>query len=215
MPAPPRYGDRRRTRIGLLGGSFNPAHEGHLHISLMCLKALGLDELWWLVSPQNPLKARRGMAPLAERLTQARAMAKHPRVHATDIERTLGTRYTVDTLAALQRRFPCAHFVWIMGADNAVQLPRWRHWTHIFHTVPVAIMPRRPYFFQAMMGKAATRFRHARRPARAANRLPLAAPPAWTAPRGPLHPASATEIRARNRQATDSRPNVTPREEWT
>ncbi|MEX2644381.1 MAG: nicotinate-nucleotide adenylyltransferase [Acetobacterales bacterium] len=203
MPAPTRYGDGRRTRIGLLGGSFNPAHDGHRHISLVCLKALGLDEVWWLVSPQNPLKQRRGMAPLPDRLAGAKAVAAHPRLHATDIEQALGTRYTIDTLRALKRRFPRAHFVWIMGADNAVQVSRWRHWTRMFHTVPVAILPRRPYFFQAMMGKAATRFRRARLSAKAARRLPPRTPPAWVALCGPLHPASATEIRARHGSSGD------------
>ncbi len=199
MPPPPDYGDRRRTRVGLLGGSFNPAHDGHRHISLQCLRRLGLDEVWWLVSPQNPLKSRADMAPLDARLAGARAMANHPRLHATAIETALGTRYTVDTLSALQRRFPRACFTWIMGADNMAQVPRWRRWTDIFHTVPVAIVPRHPYLLSAMMGKAATRYRRARVPDSAARGLPLCSPPAWALIGGPLHPASATELRLRDR----------------
>ena len=194
MP-PHDYGDRRRTRIGLLGGSFNPAHEGHRHISLKCLRRLGLNEIWWLVSPQNPLKPRADMSPLAERLAGARAMANHPRLHVTAIEQTLGTRFTVNTLAALQRRFPRACFTWIMGADNMAQVSRWRQWTHIFHAAPVAIVPRHPYLLSAMMSKAATRYRRARIPECAARALPLCSPPAWILIGGPLHPASATEIR--------------------
>jgi nicotinate-nucleotide adenylyltransferase len=198
MPPPPVFGDSRRTRVGLLGGSFNPAHAGHRHISLLCLKRLGLDEVWWLVSPQNPLKESTGMAPLAARLDSARTIAAgHPRLHVTAIEGTLGTRYTADTLAALRRRFARARFVWIMGADNMAQIPRWRRWADIFHTVPVAIVPRRPYLLSAMIGKAASRFRRARVPESAAFGLPLRSPPAWTLLGGPIHPASATALRAR------------------
>ncbi|MBV9833149.1 MAG: nicotinate-nicotinamide nucleotide adenylyltransferase, partial [Alphaproteobacteria bacterium] len=123
MRHPPRLTDRR---IGLLGGSFNPAHEGHVHISLEALKRLDLDEVWWLVSPQNPLKAANGMASLADRMEGARSVtATHPRLRVTDLERKLGTRYTIDTVRALRRRHPHARFVWLMGADNLRQLPRW------------------------------------------------------------------------------------------
>ena len=110
-------------RIGLLGGSFNPAHAGHRHISLEALKRLRLDRVWWLVSPQNPLKEKDGMAPLAEREAVAAAVADHPRIAVSSLETGLGTRYTIDTVQALKQRFPAADFVWLMGADNLRQLP--------------------------------------------------------------------------------------------
>ncbi len=197
-PATVRPG-REAGRVGLLGGSFNPAHAGHLHISRVALKRLGLDAVWWLVSPQNPLKPTAGMAPLAERMASARAAARHPRIHVTDIERSLNSRYTADTLKRLRRRFPHVEFVWLMGADNMTQIPRWRRWAEIFDTVPVAVIARPAYCWNAMHGKAASRFRHARIPDRAAKTLANRAAPAWTYVTTRLHPASATEIR-RGRQ---------------
>lgn len=191
-----------RRRIGLLGGSFNPAHEGHRHISLLALKRLGLDEIWWLVSPQNPLKPANGMAPFAERLSGARSLAHHPRIRVTDLEARLGTRYTIDTLTALRRRWPEARFLWLMGADNMIQIPRWARWDTLFETVPVAVLARPTYSLRAMNGKAAERYRHHRVPAERARVLAGTRPPAWTYLPIPLHPASATEIR--RRQAGDS-----------
>jgi nicotinate-nucleotide adenylyltransferase len=182
-----------------LGGSFNPAHEGHAHISLHALRALRLDEIWWLVSPQNPLKARRGMASYAARLEGARRLAP-TRTIVSDIEAKLGTRYTVDTLAALQRSFPSLRFVWLMGADNLIQLPRWKNWTRIFVLVPIAVFDRAPYSFTALSGPAARRFAKSRRTERDAGRLAELKPPAWIYFRTPLHPASATALRARNKR---------------
>lgn len=183
--------------VGLLGGSFNPAHEGHLHISRLALALLGLDELWWLVSPQNPLKPLAGMAPRAARLAAAQALAAHhPRVRATDIEASLGTCYTADTLAGLARRFPRTRFVWIMGADNLLQIPRWERWTQIFHTVPVAIFARPSYSLRALSGQAAQRFRGRRITSRQARRIADMEPPAWVFLHTPLSTASATRIRA-------------------
>src|SRR3954471_15978292 len=121
MQALPPFGDRSRLRIGLLGGSFNPAHEGHVHLSREAIKRLDLDEVWWLVSPQNPLKPARGMAPLEERMAGAVRLAEPPRLRVTDLEARLGTRYTADTILALKRRFPATRFVWLMGADNLRQ----------------------------------------------------------------------------------------------
>ncbi len=115
-------------RIGVLGGSFNPAHEGHRHISIMALQRLRLDAVWWMISPQNPLKDAGEMAPLHNRVRRARAVASHPDVHVTDIEAQLGTRFTADTVEALKRRFPAIRFVWLMGADNLCQIPKWRNW---------------------------------------------------------------------------------------
>ncbi len=115
-------------RIGLLGGSFNPAHEGHLHVSEVALKRLGLDYVWWLVAPHNPLKPTIGMAPLDARVSMAAQTAAHPRILVMDIEAALGTRYTIDTLGALERRFPQLRFVWLMGSDNLDQFRHWRRW---------------------------------------------------------------------------------------
>ncbi len=140
LDLPPLLGDRRHRRVGLLGGSFNPAHDGHLHVSREALKRLRLDEIWWLVSPQNPLKPVAGMASLADRLVGARnvaGMGAHIRV--TDLEARLGTRYTADTLAALRRRFPRTRFVWLMGADNLRQISRWDRWERIFALAPIAV----------------------------------------------------------------------------
>ncbi len=182
--------------VGLLGGSFNPAHEGHLAISLAALKRLGLDQVWWLVSPQNPLKAASGMAALDRRLASARAMARHPRIHATGIETALGTRYTADTLRALKQRFCRTRFVWLMGADNLIQLPRWRDWQQIFHLVPVAVFDRPTYALGALAGQAARRFARARCAERSARGLARREPPAWVFLHTPLMPQSASKIRA-------------------
>jgi nicotinate-nucleotide adenylyltransferase len=185
-----------RRRIGLLGGSFNPAHAGHRHISLLALKLLDLDEIWWLVSPQNPLKPRAGMAPLASRLEGARRAANHPRLKVTDLEARLGTRFTADTAWALRRRFPKLRFVWLMGADNLVQIPRWQRWPAIFTELSIAVFDRPSYSFKALAGKAARRFRRFRVRPRQAKRIAFLRPPAWVFLYTPLHPASATAIRA-------------------
>ena len=190
---PPR---RPGRRIGLLGGSFNPAHAGHRDISLQALARLGLDEVWWLVSPQNPLKPVAGMAPFARRLAEARRVARHPRIKVTDLEARLGTRYTAATLRQLTRRFPANRFVWLMGADNLAQIDRWRAWQQIFHLVPVAVWARPSYCFRALAAKAARRFAGARLPERAGRLLPATDPPAWVFVHGRLNPLSATAIRS-------------------
>ncbi|KTE00276.1 nicotinate-nicotinamide nucleotide adenylyltransferase [Sphingopyxis sp. H038] len=130
---------------GLLGGSFNPAHGGHRAISLNAIDALGLDELWWLVSPGNPLKPKAGMASLPARLGSAQRMARRSPIRATGIEAELGTRYTIDTLKKLVRRYPNRQFIWIMGADNLVQLPQWRDWRGIARLMPIAVIARPGY----------------------------------------------------------------------
>ncbi len=177
----------------MLGGSFNPAHEGHLHISLEALKRLGLDELWWLVSPQNPLKPANGMASQAHRVKGAKALARHPRIKVTGMEADWGTRYTADTLAKMKRRFPAGRLVWLMGADNLQQVSRWDRWTRIFNSVPVAVFDRSPYSRLSMASKAARRFSRWR--VAAPGRLIRAALPSWTFMHIKRHPASATEIR--------------------
>lgn len=130
---------------GLLGGSFNPAHGGHREISLNAIDALGLGELWWLVSPGNPLKPKAGMASLPARLGSAQRMARRSPIRATAIEAELGTRYTIDTLEKLVRRYPNRQFIWIMGADNLVQLPQWRDWRGIARLMPIAVIARPGY----------------------------------------------------------------------
>jgi nicotinate-nucleotide adenylyltransferase len=141
-------------RIGLLGGSFNPAHGGHLHVSLTAMKRLGLDYVWWLVSPGNPLKE--APAPLDKRLAGAWAIARHPRLIVSDIEAQLGTRYTVDTIRALQRRFPGVTFVWLMGSDNLENFHRWRNWQEIARRLPLAVV-QRPGSLQARNNAAPVR----------------------------------------------------------
>jgi len=142
--------------VGLLGGSFDPAHQGHLYVSEVALRRLALDYVWWLVSPQNPLKA--AAAPLAGRLAGARALVGgRPRLIVSDLETTLGTRYTVDTLKALQRRFPEVRFVWLMGSDNLGQFHRWRRWEQIARLVPVAVVLRPGSVLAPLSAKAARR----------------------------------------------------------
>lgn len=185
-------------RIGLLGGSFNPAHQGHLHVSRLAIARLGLDEVWWLVSPQNPLKPIEDMAPFDDRFAAARTLAAaDTRVHVSDAERRLGTRYTADTLRALARRFPEARFVWIMGADNLIQIDQWDEWSTIFHTVAIAVFARAPYSSKALSSTAARRFADARIDESESARLADKPPPAWVFLHTPLHPESATRIRSR------------------
>ncbi len=185
-----------RRRVGLLGGSFNPAHEGHRHISLFALKVLRLHQIWWLVSPQNPLKSGTDMAAFSARLAGARQTTRHPRVLASDLEVRFGTQFTADTLRELQHRYPRTRFVWLIGADNLTQIPRWRHWQEIFRRMPVAAFNRPPYSLKAVAGRAVRRFAHRRIVSSCAGRLAATAPPAWMFLRNPLHPASATAIRS-------------------
>ena len=157
-------------RIGLLGGSFNPAHGWHRHISLAVMQRLRLDEIWWLVSPQNPLKPKKGMASLRARLASARAVARHPRIRPMAIEAELGTRFAVDTVAALQRRRPEANFVWVMGADLLGELHLWRRWRDLARLLPVVVVTRPGYLGAALRGPAMAWLRRWRRPARAVGR---------------------------------------------
>ena len=195
--APGAWGDRRRARIGLLGGSFNPAHQGHRAIAEMALKRLGLDSVWLLVSPGNPLKPARGMARFDRRLASAREVAAgNARILATDLEARLGTRYTFDTLRRLRVRFPRARFVWLMGADNLIQIPRWQCWRRIFRLVPVAVFPRPGFTRAALVSRAARLFRSRFVPTARAAALLFASAPAWTLLPMREHPASASAIRA-------------------
>ncbi|QMW22886.1 nicotinate-nucleotide adenylyltransferase [Sandaracinobacteroides saxicola] len=154
---------RKGQAVGLLGGSFNPAHGGHRHISLQAMRRLKLDEIWWLVSPQNPLKPVAGMAPFAARLESARRVARHPRLRVSGIEAALDTTLTVDTIAALKARHPQVRFVWLMGADNLLQFHRWVAWRAIAAMVPIVVLDRPGYSGRRHAAPALSwlrRFRH-------------------------------------------------------
>jgi nicotinate-nucleotide adenylyltransferase len=198
----PTYGHRYRLRIGLLGGSFNPAHDGHLHIARQALRHARLDQLWLMVSPGNPLKPLAGMAPFAERLASAAALTANRRLIATDIEQRLHLHYTAETLATLRRRFPRAQFVWIMGADNLIQLPRWGRWRRILATMPLLVMPRPGLTRAALSSHAARATARHRLPARATLCLPAASPPAWVMLPVKENATSATALRAATTHAT-------------
>ena len=195
----------RRATIGLMGGSFNPAHDGHRHIARAALRRLGLSEVWWLVSPQNPLKSRDDMGAFTTRLASARAVAKHPRIKVRDIECRLGTVYTSELIAWLVRRAPRARFVWLMGADNLWQFDNWYQWSRILHTVPVAVFDRPPYSLTALHGTVARRFSRSRVAERRARSLPRMAPPAWVFLHTVRHSATASAIRAIRPAGRDGR----------
>lgn len=182
-------------RIGLLGGSFNPAHGGHRAISLFAARALGLDEVWWLVSPGNPLKDPAGMAPLAARLGSAQRQARRARIRPTTIERDLGTRYTVDTLRALTRLYPRHRFVWLMGTDNLAQFDRWKDWRGIARMMPIAVIARPGYEGAAIGSPAMAWLRRFVRPARQSSDWTDWRPPALVLLRFRPDPRSATLLR--------------------
>ena len=182
-------------RVGLLGGSFDPAHAGHVHITRWALRALALDRVWWLVSPGNPLKAD-APADLSRRLQAARAVVRHPRVVVSDLEASAGTRYTAATLAVLRRRYPGVRFVWLMGADNLRSFHRWERWEEIMATVPVAVLARPGEQLRAGLSPAARRFARWRLPQAQAAALPFCRPPAWTLLSGPMLDLSSTALRA-------------------
>jgi nicotinate-nucleotide adenylyltransferase len=192
-------------RVGLLGGSFNPAHGGHLHVARIALRRLKLDQIWLMVSPGNPLKPERGMAPMDERLCSAQGIADGRRIVATGIESHLHTRYTVDSLRELRRRFPNTRFVWLMGADNLVQLPDWNEWMEIARHTVFAVLPRPTYNHRALAGLAAQRLRPSRRLERCAPALAGLAAPAWVFLPAPQNTQSATAIRARMNSGSLSR----------
>jgi len=184
-------------KIGLLGGSFNPAHEGHMHVSEVALKRLGLDFVWWLVTPQNPLKSTSGMASLARRVEEAKCVARHPRIIVMDIEHDFRTHYSFDTLNALQHRFPGVKFVWLMGSDNLNIFRRWKRWADIAQRVPIAVIQRPGTVLAALNSKAIHRFGqvHTERG------LADAELPAIAIVDGKRNAQSATAIRASNRWA--------------
>jgi len=194
MPGVPRDTTRR---IGLLGGSFNPAHEGHRHITLEALKRLGLDEVWWLVSPQNPLKSDDGMEPLATRVARARQIVGgHPHIRVDAPELVLGTRFTLDTVRALRRAYPRARFVWLTGADILPQFAQWRGWRELFGSIPIAAFARPGWSYPALAAAAPRAFAGYRLDAGQARMLPSSEPPAWCFVPSRLDSHSATAIRA-------------------
>ncbi|MEZ5855673.1 MAG: nicotinate-nucleotide adenylyltransferase [Hyphomicrobiaceae bacterium] len=183
-------------RIGLMGGSFNPPHLAHRAIALVALKRLGLDQVWWLVTPGNPLKGRGDLAPLEERMALSRAMAQDRRIVPTAFEADLPSRFTVATLAHLKLRHPGVRFVWTMGADCLAEFHRWQQWREIFQTMPIAVVDRPGWRLKALASPAAQAFARCRIPEQEARRLVLQGPPAWTMLSGPLLAVSSTEIRS-------------------
>lgn len=188
-----------------MGGSFNPAHDGHRHVSIEALKRLKLDEVWWLVTEQNPLKPVKGMAPFEARLKNAASFARHPRIRVLDLEARLGTHYTSATVKALAALFPRTHFVWLMGADNLAQIRHWEYWRDIYATFPIAVLARPGYCRAALAELAAKRFAHARLRASAARGLARMKPPAWVFLWAKYDSSSATELRAERKQPKQKR----------
>ena len=186
----------RGLRIGLFGGTFDPPHAAHRAACLLAMQRLALDRVWWLVTPGNPLKDTRGLAPLAERIAAAQALASHPRIDVTDIEAHIRTRYTYDTVSSLIARCPGVHFVWIMGADNLRSFHRWQKWRAIADLLPIAVVDRvgpSLYATAGIAGQALARFRIRESAARA---LPRRRPPAWVFLHGLKSPLSSTALRA-------------------
>ena len=187
----------RGMRVGLLGGSFNPAHEGHAHIAETALTRLRLDRVIWLVSPQNPLKSAAESASLAARLASARRMARGPHMIVSNIESRVGSRYTIDILRILKQRYRGVRFVWVMGGDNLNHLHAWRGWADIMREMPVAVVARPGAELRSRSSPAARRFAFARLSSREAPRLACRASPAWLYLRAPFNFASSTVLRQR------------------
>ncbi len=182
--------------VGLFGGSFNPPHQGHLLVAEIALRRLGLDQLWWLVTPGNPLKSRNELAPLAERLAACEALAEDPRIKITAFEKTLGTSYTARTLDFIRARNPHVHFIWIMGADNLAGFHRWQRWQKIATTFPIAVIDRPGSTLAYLSSKTARTFDYARVDEEDAGVLWQKRAPAWTFIHGPRSTLSSTAIRA-------------------
>lgn len=182
--------------VGLLGGSFNPAHAGHVHLSLEACKRLRLDRVLWLVSPQNPLKSQKNMADYDRRVERAEALtAPHSQLSVTRLERQINSRYTIDTLHFLTHHYPQTRFVWLMGSDNLQQMHRWHCWREIMQLVPVAVFDRAPFSHAALRSPAALTFQKQRLPDHQLPRLALSAAPAWSYVFMPRHPESASDLR--------------------
>jgi nicotinate-nucleotide adenylyltransferase len=186
---------RAGQAIGLLGGSFDPAHAGHVTITREALRRFALNRVWWLVSPGNPLKVA-GPAPMVQRLTHAAKLMRDPRVCVTDLEARLGTRYTAQTLRALAHSYPGVRFVWLMGADNLADLHRWEDWRSIADRVPVGVMARPGQRISARMSVAARVYGRYRLAPSASRLLALCEPPAWCFVNVPMRSDSSTALRA-------------------
>lgn len=182
-------------RVGVMGGSFNPPHEGHAIVAETALKRLALDQLWWVVTPGNPLKANGGLPPQDERMAACRKFARGPKMKITGFEAELGTPYTAATLAFLKQRFPDVFFVWVMGADNLASFPRWQRWQSIVETMPIAVVDRPGWRLKALAGVAAQRYGHARQDESDAARLATLSAPAWTFLTSRLSNQSSTALR--------------------
>lgn len=210
---------RRRGRdgplTGILGGSFNPAHGAHRRISLFALRALNLDEVWWMVSPGNPLKPVQGMAPLAVRVRSARAMSRNAPIRVTAIERELGTRYTADTLSALTRMFPARRFLWLMGADNLAQLHLWRDWRRLAREMPIAVIARPEYDEAAVASPAMAWLRRYRLSAAGLLNRGEWSAPALIQLRFDPDPRSATQIRRADPDWAEDFTGPPPRDDVT
>lgn len=191
-------------RVGVMGGSFNPPHAAHVLVARTVLKRLRLDQLWWVVTPGNPLKSHGGLAPLADRLALARSLVPGPRVKVTAFEAELGTSYTAETLGFLAERARGVRFVWVMGADNLAQFHRWSGWRTIARLMPVAIVDRPGWRHKALASPAARALSRYRVPETRAAGLASMRPPAWTFLTGPLSPLSSTGIRALGRSFGES-----------
>jgi nicotinate-nucleotide adenylyltransferase len=183
-------------RIGLFGGTFDPPHAAHRGACLLAMKRVGLDRVWWLVTPGNPLKNTSGLAPLAERVAAAQALAHHPRIDVTDIEAEIGTRFSYETISYLVRRCPQVRFVWIMGADNLRSFHRWQRWRDIAALVPIVVIDRLGPSLYATAGVASQALSRFRVPERSARKLPERKPPAWVYLHGLKSPLSSTALRA-------------------
>jgi nicotinate-nucleotide adenylyltransferase len=191
-------------KVGLYGGSFNPVHRGHAHVARTALRRLGLSRVIWLVSPGNPLKSAAANAALEIRMADAARWARGPGMAVSDLERRIGTRYTLDTVLWLKARHPAVRFVWIMGADSLASFHRWRGWTDLARLVPIAVVSRPGIAVRARFSAMARRFAAFRVPERAALGLPDRTPPAWTYLTAPFHAESSTALRnARAAVATD------------
>jgi nicotinate-nucleotide adenylyltransferase len=191
-------------RVGLYGGSFNPPHAGHRHVSVMALKRLGLDRVWWIVTPGNPLKNPGELAPIEERMAKARRVAAHPRIDVTSFEEAIGARYTVDTLAYLKRRYPDVRFVWIMGADNLSSFHRWRGWQTIASLMPIAVVDRPGHTLRAIRSRAATALAPFRVGEEDGPSLPGLGAPAWLFLHGPRSSLSSSALRLQMRTSTEA-----------
>ncbi len=193
-------------RIGIMGGTFNPPHEGHRIAAEAAMKRLRLDQVWWLITPGNPLKSHNGLPPLEGRMKLVEAFAHGPRMKITGFERELGTRYTAGTLSFLKHRFPATHFVWIMGADNLATLHRWQHWRDIAGTMPIAVVDRPGWRHAALSSPAAQALKRYRLPESEAAGLAGKKPPAWMLLTIRLSGLSSTALRTATSHTTSATP---------